>query len=166
MENIIYDTIARVSKEDENFHKFVPELIKARGASYLKQFFLAHNLSLLQQYRNISGLVLEFLVCVVAGVLMGMSVQGFKEFYIGLYQGPMAVISPAPVNWIVPQFGMLCGCTVALAGSAAGVQVFGEELPIYWRNASSGHSPLSYYLVKFTKYLTSRANLWLRCTES
>ncbi|KAI8896887.1 P-loop containing nucleoside triphosphate hydrolase protein [Globomyces pollinis-pini] len=134
--------------DDEDFHKYVPDLIAARGASYLKQFMLAHNLSILQQYRNVSGLILEFCVCIVAGVLMGMSVQGFNEFYVGLYTGSLAVISPAPVNWLVPQFGMLIGCTVALAGSAAGVQVFGEELPIYWRNASSGHSPISYYLGK------------------
>ncbi|KAJ1342996.1 hypothetical protein BSLG_002421 [Batrachochytrium salamandrivorans] len=37
---------------------------------------------------------------------------------------------------------------VALAAAPAGVNVFGNEKPVYWRETSSGHSPLAYYIGK------------------
>lgn len=37
---------------------------------------------------------------------------------------------------------------IALAAAPAGVKIFSEELEIYWRNASSGHSPLAYFIAK------------------
>ncbi|KAJ3111509.1 hypothetical protein HDU96_005640 [Phlyctochytrium bullatum] len=44
--------------------------------------------------------------------------------------------------------GMLIGISIALSGGPAGVKVFSDELPVYWRETASGHNSLSYYLGK------------------
>lgn len=132
---------------DQDFHTYAPQLVKERGASFLKQFWFCHNLSLLQQYRNITGVVLEVFVGTFAGLLMGLASSSSNETYIGTYPSPYTLLSPAPRYWSIPQFGLLIGMAVALAASPAGVKVFAEERPVYWRNASSGHSTLAYFLV-------------------
>lgn len=42
----------------------------------------------------------------------------------------------------------MIGMAIALASSPAGTKVFSEELVVYKRNASAGHSSLAYYLAK------------------
>ena len=57
-------------------------------------------------------------------------------------------MAPAPVLGITVQISMLIGMAIALASAPAAIRIFSEELPIYWRNASAGHSPLAYYIAK------------------
>lgn len=42
---------------------------------------------------------------------------------------------------------MLAGMSVALSAAPSGVNVFGEDLPVYWRETASGQSPSAYYVV-------------------
>ncbi|KAH9275263.1 hypothetical protein BASA83_002498 [Batrachochytrium salamandrivorans] len=136
-------------KEMQNtFHDGVVSLVRDRGASILKQIYHCHNRSLMQQYAHINAFVLEVCVGMFAGLLMGLASQGQGELYLGLYIEPFTLLSPSPMEWLISQFGLLIGMAVALAAAPAGVNVFGNEKPVYWRETSSGHSPLAYYIGK------------------
>ena len=137
-----------VIARDEEFHKLSEELVKERGANVFKQFWYVHNLSLVQQYRTVPGLILELFVASFAGLLLGLSLSGQAETYIGLLKAPFTSLSRSPNVWLTVQLSMLVGMGVALAASPAGVKIFSEELPIYWRNVSSGHSAASYFVAK------------------
>ncbi|KAJ3278858.1 hypothetical protein HDU76_009714 [Blyttiomyces sp. JEL0837] len=83
-----------------------------------------------------------------AGMLMGVSTNGkVKELFNGVYWDIYIALSPAPLD-LVCLYGLLLGIAVALAGAPAGVKVFGEEKPIFWREAASGHHKLAYFLGK------------------
>jgi ABC-type multidrug transport system ATPase subunit len=133
---------------DQQFHELSDRLVAERGASFLKQLWLTHNLSLLQQYRAFNGLALEVIVGLLAGFLMGISASNFDELYRGMMKAPFTLLSPAPVYWMTVQYNMMVMLAVALAASPAGSRVFSEELEVYWRYAASGHSPTAYYLGK------------------
>jgi ABC-type multidrug transport system ATPase subunit len=133
---------------DQQFHDLSDRLVAERGASFLKQLWLTHNLSLLQQYRAFNGLALEVIVGMLAGFLMGISASNFDELYRGMMKAPFTLLSPAPVYWMTVQYNMMVMLAVALAASPAGSRVFSEELEVYWRYAASGHSPTAYYLGK------------------
>jgi len=120
-----------------------------RGASFFTQFYLSHNRSLVQQYRKVFSYELEIFVGTLAGLLMGgASLEIETALYQGVLIGNYILISPAPVEIIVPMIGFLMSMAVAIAGAPAGVLTFGEEKSIYWREAASGHNKLAYYLGK------------------
>jgi ABC-type multidrug transport system ATPase subunit len=133
---------------DQQFHKLSNDLVQERGANFLTQLRLTHNLSLLQQYRTLPGLVLELFVASISGVLMGVASKGIDELYQGMMKKPFTLLSPAPLYWLVIQFIMLVGTAVGLSSAPAGTKIFSEELDVYWRYTSSGHSRLAYYLGK------------------
>jgi ABC-type multidrug transport system ATPase subunit len=133
---------------DRLFHQLAPVLMNERGANVFIQTWYCHNLGLLQQFRAIPGLVLEIFVGTAAGVLMGVSVNSIPELYAGMLKRPYTLLSPAPFYWPVPQYGLLIGLAVALAAAPSGVKVFGQEIPVYWRQASSGHSKVAYFVGK------------------
>ncbi|KAJ3321189.1 hypothetical protein HDV06_004532 [Boothiomyces sp. JEL0866] len=131
----------------ESFHKIAGEIIKVKGASVLKQIYDCHNLSLIQMYRSLSSIYLPVLVSIICGAIVGLSLDPNYDSFIGLYQFLFLFLPSSPVLWKIPQFGLSLGFSSALAASAAGVNVFGLEKHVYWRNASSGHSKLAYYFV-------------------
>ncbi|KAJ3061329.1 hypothetical protein HK102_009153, partial [Quaeritorhiza haematococci] len=138
----------------KDFHTTFPTLMKTRGALWHNQVIYCHNRSLVQQQRKATALALELFVGLFAGLLMGISVQGANgELFKGVYVEPYTLVSPSPTMWLVPLYGLLIGITVALAGAPAGVKVFSEEKPIYWRETASGHSPSAYYLGKLLSSL-------------
>ncbi|KAI8896888.1 hypothetical protein BC833DRAFT_553259 [Globomyces pollinis-pini] len=137
-----------MSSADELFHSNSDTLVKERNVSFFKQLWYCHNLSLVQQYRSLPGLVLEVGVGGAAGMLMGLAVNQVSEMYAGMYIMPYTLLSVSPFYWPVPQYGLMIGMAVGLAAAPSAVQVFGEEMPIYWRNASAGHSKFAYYLGK------------------
>ncbi|ORY42611.1 hypothetical protein BCR33DRAFT_851653 [Rhizoclosmatium globosum] len=133
---------------EQDFHLVVPDVVKERGASFIKQVFYCHQRSLIQQSRQVGGLTLEIFVAMFAGLLMGVSVIGkVKELMNGIYWGIYVLMSPAPLD-LLALYGLLIGIAVALAGAPAGVKVFGEEKPVFWREAASGHNRLAYFLGK------------------
>ncbi|OAJ36968.1 hypothetical protein BDEG_21060 [Batrachochytrium dendrobatidis JEL423] len=80
--------------------------------------------------------------------ILGLASFGTTELYQGLFIQPYVLLSPAPLEWLISQFGLLIGMAVALAAAPAGVNVFGNEKAVYWREASSGHSSTAYYIGK------------------
>ncbi|KAJ3069575.1 hypothetical protein HDU98_007367 [Podochytrium sp. JEL0797] len=141
-----------VSQEDlrleQDFHMVVPEVVKERGATFVRQVLFCHNRSLVQQSRQVGALALEIFVAMFAGMLMGVSTIGkVKELMNGIYWGIYVLLSPAPLD-LLALYGLLIGIAVALAGAPAGVKVFGEEKPVFWREAASGHNRLAYFIGK------------------
>ena len=124
------------------------ELSFGRGAPFLTQLRLCTFRSLLQQYRNAATYALELGVCLVAGGVMGGAAAQLPELYNGVLKPPYTLISPAPLETIVPSVGLYVALAIGLAGSPAGVLVFAEEKPVFWREAAAGHSRLAYYLAK------------------
>lgn len=142
------EKVSQVDPRDEDFHKLSNVLVSERGANWFWQFWYAHNLSVVQQYRSIGGLVLELFVSGYTGFIMGLSLNGSAETYVGVLKAPFSALSTSPNFWMTVQVQMLMGCSIALAASPAGTKVFSEELQIYWRKASSGHSPSAYFIAK------------------
>ncbi|KAJ3361847.1 hypothetical protein HDU91_003704, partial [Kappamyces sp. JEL0680] len=141
---------------DREFHEEASKLVQQRGASSFWQFVYCHNLSLIQQYRNFGSLVLEVFVSSFTGLVMGLALSGTPETYTGILNYPYTLLSTAPNLWLTIQLSLLVGLSIALAAGPPGVNVFANELPIYWRytgtapalTAASGHSPEAYYLAK------------------
>jgi hypothetical protein len=120
-----------------------------RGAPLWKQIFLNHNRYMLQQYRTYTSFLLEVGVASLAGLLMGISTMGNAgQLYSGILVTPYTLISPSPVEFVLPLSGLLNGIAVGLSGAPAGVKTFGEERVLYWREAAAGHSKLAYYIGK------------------
>ena len=124
------------------------ELAFGRGAPFWRQLLLCHNRSLLQQYRAGFTFALEMGVASTAGGIMGGAAAQLPELYNGILKPPYTLISPAPLETIVPSVGLYISLAIGLAGSPAGVLAFGEEKPVFWREAAAGHSRLAYYLAK------------------
>ncbi|KAI8847582.1 hypothetical protein BC829DRAFT_490653 [Chytridium lagenaria] len=120
---------------------------RARGAGALSQIWYAHNRSLLQQSRFVGAFFLEAFVGFFAGFIMG-AASRLSEPFAGVLKSPYVLTSSSHLHWFVGLYGMLVGIAIALAAGPAGVNVFGEEKPIYWREAASGHNRFSYYLGK------------------
>ncbi|TPX47429.1 hypothetical protein SeMB42_g03315 [Synchytrium endobioticum] len=131
------------------FWRQVQAISAGRGAHWWRQVLYCHNRSLAQQYRQWHSLAIEVFVAAIAGVLMGISVQQFHgELYHGIWVQPYSLLTPAPLNWLVPLYGLLLGIAITIAGAPAGVRVFGEEKAVYWREAAAGHSRSAYYVGK------------------
>lgn len=114
-----------------------------RGAPFYRQFYLCHIRSLKQQHEKLSALVLESGVAMFAGFLMGV---GGGVPHQGILVAPYSLLSPAPLEFLIPQMCMFINMAIGLAASSAGVKAFGEERIVYWREAGAGHSPTAYFL--------------------
>ncbi|KAJ3177496.1 hypothetical protein HDU85_005863 [Gaertneriomyces sp. JEL0708] len=142
------DTVSDTTRNmDAIFHAKAPALVKERGAFWYKQLWHCHNRYLIQTYRSLSALALEIFVGAFAGLLMGIAINGL-DAYTGILVEPYSLLSSAPTLWFVPLCGLLIGLIVALAGAPAAVKIFGEEKPVYWREAASGHNRGAYFVGK------------------
>ncbi|KAL7748707.1 hypothetical protein RI367_005860 [Sorochytrium milnesiophthora] len=143
------DQSAMKTEDGGAFYRQAPSMVAKRGAPWYRQAWHCHNRSILQQLRLLSSLWLELVVAIVAGSLMGISING-EQLFTGAYVAPYTLLSPAPRFWLLPLSGLLIGIIIALAGAPAGVKVFSEEKAVYWREAASGHNVFSYYMGKTT----------------
>ncbi|KAJ3253942.1 hypothetical protein HK103_007611 [Boothiomyces macroporosus] len=134
-----------VQKTD--FHEEVPKLIKERGANIFYQILYCHHRGLIQQLANPGSFALEIFLSSLAGAVMGFAIGG-PTIYTGVYIIPMTPISPAPLEWLLALLGFLIAVTSSLAAGPAAVKIFSEEKPVFWREASAGHSTLGYYIGK------------------
>lgn len=114
-----------------------------RGANFLWQIWYVFLRSMKQQYVNLSSLILEMGLAVLAGAVIGFSAQ---MHYRGVAIVPYTPLTPAPEATIVPQKHLYIAMSVGIAAASAGVKAFGEDMVIYWREASSGHNRISYYI--------------------
>lgn len=133
----------RVKRDEQEV--FLQKIITLRGASWLKQAFFCFSRSLLQQAREVTDFLLEVAVGGASGVLIGLSVFQLRGLlFVGMYRSPYEILSSAANYTLVPQLGLLCALAIGamtgihsygvilsshlgLAGSAAGVRVFGDE---------------------------------------
>ncbi|ORY50037.1 hypothetical protein BCR33DRAFT_763088 [Rhizoclosmatium globosum] len=76
------------------------EIAKARGASFIRQVGLSHNRSIAQQIRLISGFVMELLVGMLCGGIMGFACNGGESVY-GMMNYPYTALSPGPNYWFL-----------------------------------------------------------------
>lgn len=119
-----------------------------RGASFLYQVYLVHNRSVKQQYRRVGGYLLEMGVTMLAGGMMGAAASQLDSLYQGILKPPYTLISPAPLETMLPSLGFYVSLAVGIAGSPAGVLTFGEEKHVYYREVAAGHNSLAYYIGK------------------
>lgn len=119
-----------------------------RGATFLRQMYLCHNRSIVQQYRTVASFALEVGVAVLAGTMMGAASLAVPTLYVGILKVPYVLISPSPIEPLLPSIGLFVSLAIGIAASPAGVKTFGEERPVYFREASAGHNRLAYYIAK------------------
>ncbi len=123
--------------------------IRSRGAPFHKQIYHCLLRSLLQQYRLRSSFFFEIGVSALGGFLIGLAqfnAEGIN--FRGFYRPPYTILSPSIDYFSVPLMALLVGIAIGLIASSPGVKIFGEEKLVYWREASSGHNRLAYYLGK------------------
>jgi energy-coupling factor transporter ATP-binding protein EcfA2 len=133
--------------------KTLTELAEERGAPPYLQIYHSHNRSLTQQFRNLSSILLELIVSTLAGSIMGIcgttrdqfQLQG--EMYHGILVDPYTPLSSTPNEWFLGLYATLMAVAVTASGGPAGCRIFGEERGVYWREASSGHSKVAYFVV-------------------
>ena len=156
-ESIRSDTVRNTPKRRRNaingsseseFHAHIASSITNRSATFYTQFIHTHNFSLVQQYRSMRYLFLELAVGGAAGGVMGTALLSIDEQYLGVLIKPFSLLSSAPQYALILQFILLVAMSVGLSAASPGVYVFSEEIEVYWRNASSGHDPLAYFLGK------------------
>ncbi|KAI9227817.1 MAG: hypothetical protein DHS80DRAFT_16527 [Piptocephalis tieghemiana] len=120
-----------------------------RWTTRARQLLLCLSRALLQQYRRPRTLIFEYGVAAIAGILLGVAVMHWDgEFYIGVLLPPYTSISASPRITTMPEMCLFITASVAISGCPAAVLTFGEEKPVYWREAGSGHSRIAYFLGK------------------
>ena len=106
------------SMQTSEEEKQILKIARGRGASFLSQMWRAHNRSIIQQYRRVNAYVMEVVVAVVTGILMGMAVYSYDgALYQGLLVEPYILISPIEVT--IPMMSMVVGCAIGLAGGTS-----------------------------------------------
>lgn len=122
---------------------------KLRGASFVKQAFFCHNRSIIQQLREIKGFFVEIGLGAFTGFVLGLLILNYRgELYKGVYISPYTTLTTLPVEHVVPLGAFICGIAVAFTSSVPGVRIFSNEKPMFWREASSRHNRLSYFVGK------------------
>ncbi|KAJ3315090.1 hypothetical protein HDV04_004231 [Boothiomyces sp. JEL0838] len=124
-------------------------LCNLRGSSFIKQFSLCLQRSFVQQYRHYVDLVFEILVSVIVGYFLGISNRKYSgELYRGVLVEPLALLSSTPREGYVVGTSFNIGLAICIAAGPAGVNIFGPESIVFYREAASGHNRLAYYLAK------------------
>lgn len=112
-------------------------------AGFISQLYHACMRSLSKQLVNLPSLFLEIGLALLASGMMG-SMAMIK--YQGILSPPYTLLSPTPLERLIPSFFFSVGLAISLSAASAGVSVFGEELVIYRREIAAGHDHLAYYL--------------------
>ncbi len=121
------------------------------GASFWKQFFLAHQRSLKSQHAQIGSFGIELFIATLAGSIIGL--VGSIE-YQGRLIFPYSIISPVPNESAVPRAAVSLCVGISSTAAFCGVKTFGgREQLNRWREARSGHRQFSYYLGVLTGQL-------------
>ncbi|KAH0365490.1 hypothetical protein KCU65_g6020, partial [Aureobasidium melanogenum] len=149
--DIIMDVITgngkQYSSESEKFGSDTDLLIKfwyERG-----QFGKSNKRLSIAQVRNRTSFFFEIFVATLAGLVIGLSAYSSRgSLFSGIYHPPFTQMSSAVDYKSAPQLGLLSAMAIGLASSAPGVWVFGEEVLMFQRESSSGHSKSAYYFGK------------------
>ncbi|KAJ3269064.1 hypothetical protein HDV01_001904 [Terramyces sp. JEL0728] len=124
-------------------------LCRQRNTSFITQFSLCFSRAFMQQYRNFGDLVWEITVSTIIGFFLGNSMNSLSgQLYRGIFVQPLSLLSPAPNETAVTQTSLIFALAICLAAAPSGVNIFGPEIVVYYREASNGHSKAAYYLAK------------------
>ncbi|KAI8621820.1 hypothetical protein BC830DRAFT_1250379 [Chytriomyces sp. MP71] len=122
------------------------QLIRQRGAGFMLQVWMSFLRALIQQSRGSISLFTEFLVCSVAGAVIGLACKD-DEFH-GFLQKPYTQLSSTSNDYMVALHGTLLGIAVAMAAGPAGVQLFAQDRLVHLREKGRGLNALAYYIGK------------------
>ncbi|KAJ5613917.1 ABC transporter [Penicillium herquei] len=123
--------------------------IKRQRAPWHVQVWLNFSRGMLQQTRHPVAFSLEMLSSAIIGLLIGLSNYEFKgHLFQGLYKSPFERLSSATSYRLLGEQGMLCCLALACPAGPAGVQTFGNEKLVFFREAYSGHSRSAYFIGK------------------
>ncbi|KAI8926163.1 hypothetical protein BC831DRAFT_457743 [Entophlyctis helioformis] len=122
--------------------------------SYPMQIWLLAKRAGLQVYKNPMPVLVDMVLHFSSGVFISVAVQNFK--FLGAPPGPICATAPATVQWQcgrpedrLKEAGMFIGLGALFAGISVGVNTFGREKVVYWRDTASGMNTIPYYLAKF-----------------
>lgn len=144
-----HPTARNSSNEPSRMHEMIAsegedaEEKVVRGANILMQVWWVLLRAIKSQYANIDSLALEMFLAVMAGAIIGFASQ---LHFTGIAIEPYSMLSPTPQISLIPQKSLYINMAVGIAAASAGVKTFSEDMVIYWREASSGHDRLAYYL--------------------
>lgn len=128
-----------------------PSISKNRpSAGLVQQFGNCLVRSIVQQWRDLGSLTLELFLAAVAGGLIGLAY--LRADGVGFYQGILLqypFLSPCTNDFSIPLLGVLTTMSVGVTVVPAAVKVFGEERLVYFREASSGHNRLAYFMARW-----------------
>ncbi|KAJ3310311.1 hypothetical protein HDV04_005156, partial [Boothiomyces sp. JEL0838] len=124
-------------------------LCNLRGASFFQQFSLCFKRSFIQQYRALYDFFYEMTVSILIALCLGYSLKSVRgSLYRGVFIGILSLISPSPDEVTVANTGFVFGMAICICSAPSGVNVFGPELAVFYREAASGHSRAAYYWAK------------------
>jgi hypothetical protein len=120
-----------------------------RNASFFYQIYLAHIRGLKQQFAMAELLLIELFVTSLLAAVFALGANGR---YRGNIIQPFTAISPASLE-DVAQIGLYISLALSLASTAAAVALWGPQVPVYWREAASGHSRLAFFIGASSSYV-------------
>ena len=157
----------RPQRNDENPSAYV-ELpsVKLGGQrttiGFLSQLWLFFTRSLMQQKRNWTSILTDFLLVFSSAVTFGFVFN--RSHYMGPPDKSVCDAMPAeelrercllPLHDPIPQIALMTIVGLALPASMAALRVFGLERVVFWRESSVGSNTSSYFLGKVFSHLPS-----------
>ncbi|KAJ3320358.1 hypothetical protein HDV06_005389 [Boothiomyces sp. JEL0866] len=125
------------------------KLCNLRGASFIQQFSLCFKRSFTQQYRALHDFFYEMGVSILIALCLGYSLKSVRgSLYRGIFTGVLSLISPSPDELTVANTGFVFGMAICICSAPSGVNVFGPELAVFYREAAAGHNRAAYYWAK------------------
>ena len=135
--------------EQTSSHKRLELACTKRGCGFFWQIYYVHNRSMIQQYRHVNAFLLEIFIALAAGLIIGLAVSTYDgSLYQGLVIRPFTLISPSPIELVVPMLSLLQCCAIGLSAAPAGVKIFSEEREMYFRESTAGLNSFAYFIGK------------------
>lgn len=117
------------------------------------QFWLLTRRALMQRFKTSGAFMMELILNFLIGSFISVAVQNFgyqgklpKEIcaYLPYIMGPKC---NEPMD-LLKQAGMFISVGAIFSGTTAGLNTFGREKLVFWRDVSTGMSTLAYFLAK------------------
>lgn len=133
----------------------LPKSARRKRTNVFVQFWLFFVRALLQQTRNIPGILADVVLVLMSAVTFG--IVFFDTQYIG--PPPKEVCAEMPVDGLIlrcslpildpfPHMAIMTAIGLALPAAMAALRVFGPERVVFWRESSAGSNTFSYFVGK------------------
>eukprot|EP00842_Homolaphlyctis_polyrhiza_P002787 jgi/Hompol1/3509/HPOL_003282-RA len=127
--------------------------IRETCAYHLQIWYLLRRAAL-QVYKDPQSIIIDMFLHFASGVFISTAVQNFK--FLGAMPGSICATAPINLQWQcgrpedhLKEAGMFVALGVLFAGISVGVNTFGREKVVYWRDTANGMNTIPYYLAKF-----------------